>query len=62
MSQFTIEAQPIEVFVASHPIFDPHKNVYGYELEFRNDFFAHYDSMDPDLAKMDFMTAVSLDD
>lgn len=54
-----------EVFVARQAIFDPQKEVYGYELMFRTgfeDYYARLDALDvlgPDKAKVDLMAFVN---
>ncbi|WP_051412221.1 EAL and HDOD domain-containing protein [Halonatronum saccharophilum] len=45
-----MEVRQVEVFVARQPIFDRDKNIYGYELLYRNGFDNFYKSIDGDKA------------
>jgi len=49
----------MEVFVARHPIFDEHKDVYGYELGFRSGFVTYYEALEKDKSAVDLMAFVN---
>ena len=52
----------MEAFVARHPIFEQHKRVHGYELEFRSGFEEFYNTVDTEKAKVDFLAFVNFDE